>query len=66
MNTDYVTRRLAVATVLVAAISGIVATQVGPGLASTATQPSVPVLSPDYGQLPQLPEVVVTAHRTGA
>jgi len=66
MNTSYVTRRLAVATALVAMISGIVAAQVEPGLTSTGTQTSAPALSPDYGQLPQLPEVVVTAHRTGA
>ncbi len=66
MITGYVTRRLAVATVLVAALSGIVAAHVEPGLASIATRPQAPTLQPAYGQLPQLPEVVVTAPRTGA
>lgn len=65
MNTDYVPRRLAVAAVLVAAISGIVAAQVEPGLASTVAQPSVPAVAPAYDRLPQLPGIVVTARRMG-
>jgi hypothetical protein len=66
MNTGYVTRRLAVATLLVAALSGIVAAHVEPGLASITTTPQAPAMSPAYRGLPQLPEVVVTASRTGA
>lgn len=65
MITGYVTRRLAVATMLVAAISGIVAAHVEPGLASIVTPPQALALPPAYDQLPQLPEVVVTASRTG-
>jgi len=66
MNTGYVTRRLAIATLMVAALSGIVAARIEPGLASIATPSRAPAPMPAYRDLPQLPEVVVTAPRVGA